>query len=42
MKVKPIEVNKNNDNEQLSTVYYYGICDSKFEFEINNDRVSLS
>jgi len=41
MEIKPIEVNKNDENELLSTVYYYGICNSKFEFEIN-DRVSLS
>lgn len=41
MEIKPIEVNKNNENELISTVYYHSIWNSKFEFEIN-DRVSYS
>lgn len=41
IKMKPVDVNKKNENELLSTVYNYDISNSKPKFEIN-DRVRLS
>jgi len=39
--MKPVEVNKNNENNLLNSVYKYDISNSEPKFEIN-DKVRLS
>jgi len=41
IKMKPIEVNKSNEKELLSTVYNYDMSNAKPKFEVN-DKVRLS
>lgn len=41
IKMKPVHVNKKNENHLLATVYYYDISKKKTKFEID-DRVRLS
>ena len=41
IKMKPVHVNKKNENHLLATVYYYDISKKKPKFEID-DRVRLS
>lgn len=41
IKMKPLEVNKGNENHLLATVYYYKMTESKPKYEVG-DRVRLS